>query len=132
MQQDMSEVSRFGSLGRSSRFAAFLGAFLGALLPLTVRAAQIEWSGGGTNLIIATAQRCTLKVVFTPAEQSSLREWRLLWVAEGATGQPLRALVSNATGGVVGACDVRPDRDGLWSAPILRTSGYDRVSGVMG
>lgn len=97
--------------------AAF-AAILAGLLAGPAFAARVEWSHGGTDLTIKAAQRCTLEVVFTPEETVSLREWRLVWVADPSDGRPLRVVVSEGSAETDAACDVRQDKDGDQGAHV--------------
>jgi hypothetical protein len=83
-----------------------------AVLAAPAWAARMEWSGGGADLAIKSAQRCTLEVSFTPEEATSLREWRLAWASEEDDSRRLRVAVSGGSGGLAEACDVRRDKDG--------------------
>lgn len=71
-------------------------------------AAEIEWGGGVTDLVIAGARRCTLNVSFGPSEVANLREWRLVWTAAGRE-VPVRIVPSTGNAVAAGVCDVRAD-----------------------
>jgi hypothetical protein len=60
------------------------------LLPDPVRALQLRWGSGTTNLTFTSAMRCTLVVQVDSAGARLPAEWRLLWVA-GQFLDPVRS-----------------------------------------
>src|SRR5207249_2287044 len=49
----------------------------------------LHWSSGADALTFSSATRCTLVVQASPAEQRLPPSWRLLWVVQGCSIQPL-------------------------------------------
>jgi hypothetical protein len=112
------ERSLFRSSSSHLHKCAVLLTILAGLLAGPASAARVEWSRGGTDLAIESAQRCTLDVVFTPEEAIYLREWRLVWVVDEDNG-PVRVVMSDGSAEPAEACDVRHDLAGRRLATLV-------------
>jgi hypothetical protein len=64
-------------------------AFMLMLMPSVSPALQLSWSSGGSTLSFTEATRCTLVVSASAEEQVLPSGWRLLWVSDCSSIQPL-------------------------------------------
>jgi hypothetical protein len=81
---------------------------LALFLPQTSSAIQLRWSDGSTDLTFASATRCTLIASAEPGESSLPAGWRLAWVAEGCSIDPLPVGTPGQGGQPAAVCELAP------------------------
>jgi hypothetical protein len=120
------------------QFRRYLFVLMMLLVPGTSAALQLRWINGADTLSFATPTQCVL-ILRADSTEALPIEWRLAWQAD-TSGVNFVAMDSvtacNADSAVVSALEPPSTRADslacLWSDPNPRTTGYDRVSGVMG